>query len=121
MDQSEECAMKRVFCVIIWYNNVVGKSSVDFLPAGLIVLSLVTGFSYILIIVLLQELIVFPYRLQIIVRPWAYLMCSLLMVISKFCTTNRFLPSFIDETLNQHITDHFYLFCQWLNAHEPSE
>ena len=35
----------------------------DFL-AGLIVFSLVTGLSYILVIVLLQELTVFPYRLQ---------------------------------------------------------
>ena len=25
MKQTEECAIKRVFGVIIWYNNVVGK------------------------------------------------------------------------------------------------
>ena len=50
-NQTEECAMKRVFGFIILYDNVVGKWLLNF--------------SYILIVVLLQELIVFPYRLQV--------------------------------------------------------
>ena len=31
MNQTEECATKRVFGVIVWYNNVVGKCLLDFL------------------------------------------------------------------------------------------
>ena len=62
MNQTEECAMKRVFGVMIWYNNVGGKRLVDFL-AGLTVFSPITGLSYVLIVILLQELMVFPYRL----------------------------------------------------------
>ena len=64
MNQSKEGATKRVFCIIIWYNNVVGDSLLDFLAVGRIVLFLVTGFFYILIIALLRELIVFSYMLQ---------------------------------------------------------
>ena len=30
MNQTEECATKRVFGVIIWYDNVVGKRLLDF-------------------------------------------------------------------------------------------
>ena len=52
MNQTEECAMIRVVGVIICYNNVVAKGSLDFL-AGLAVFSPVTGLSYILIMVLL--------------------------------------------------------------------
>ena len=59
-----ECATKRVFGVINSYDDVVGKRLLDLL-AGLTVFSLVTDLSYILIIVLLQELTVFPYRLQV--------------------------------------------------------
>ena len=55
---------QRCHGVISWYNNAVSKWLHDFL-AGLTVFSPVTGLSYILIIVLLQELIVFPYRLQV--------------------------------------------------------
>ena len=64
MNQTEECATKRVLDVIISYDNVVGKCLLDFL-AGLTVFSLVTGLPCILIIVLLQELTVFTYGLQV--------------------------------------------------------
>ena len=57
MNQTEKCATKRIFGVIILYDNVVGKRLLDFL-AGLTVFPLVTDLSYILIIVLLQELTV---------------------------------------------------------------
>ena len=53
INQTEECATKRVFGVIISHDNVVGKRLLDIL-AGLTIFSLVTGFSYILIIVLLH-------------------------------------------------------------------
>ena len=51
MNKTEECKTKRVFVVIISYDNDVGKRLLDVL-AGLTVFSLVTGLSYILIIVL---------------------------------------------------------------------
>ena len=63
MNQTEECATKRVFGIIIWYDNVVIDILLDIL-AGLTVFCLVTGLSHILIIVLFQELIVSPYGLQ---------------------------------------------------------
>ena len=50
--------------MIISYDNIVGKQFLDFL-SGLTVLPLVTGLSSILIITLLQELKVFPYRLHV--------------------------------------------------------
>ena len=64
MNQTDECATKCVLSVIIPCHNVVGKRLLDFL-AGLTIFSLVTGLSYIMISVLLQELTVFPYRLQV--------------------------------------------------------
>ena len=72
MNQTEQCATKRVFGVMIWYNNVVGKRLLDFFAGS--VFSLVAGLSYVLIVILLQELIAFPCRLQyrFIVRPWVY-------------------------------------------------
>ena len=60
MNQTEECALKHVFDVITSY----GKRLLDFL-AGLTIFSLVTGLSYYLIIVLLQELTVFLHRLHV--------------------------------------------------------
>ena len=41
---------KRVFGVIIWYDNVIAKGLLDFL-AGLTFFSPITGSSYILIII----------------------------------------------------------------------
>ena len=64
MNQTEECATKRVSGVKIWYNNVVGKLLLYFLTS-LTVFSPITGLSYILIIVLLQEFMVFPIRFQV--------------------------------------------------------
>ena len=64
MNQAEECATKRVFGVIISYDNVVCKCLLDLL-AGLTVFSLVTGLYDILTNVLLLELTVFTYRFQV--------------------------------------------------------
>ena len=50
--------------MIMSYDKVVGKRLLDFL-AGFTVFSQATGLFYILIAVLLQELTVFPYRLQV--------------------------------------------------------
>ena len=49
MSQTEECATKRVFSVIIWYNDVVGSDYLIFF-AGITVFSPVAGLPYILII-----------------------------------------------------------------------
>ena len=63
MNQTEKCATKRVFGVIISYENVLGKRLLDFLASST-VFSLLTVLSYILIIVLLQ-LTVFSNRLEV--------------------------------------------------------
>ena len=67
---------KRAFGVIISYDNIVGKWLLDFL-AGITVLSLVAGYLiYILVIVLLQELTMFPYRLQVYCTSKGFIMIS---------------------------------------------
>ena len=64
MNQTEECVTKRVFDVMISYDNFVGKWLLDFLADLAGFLSSCRFILY-FAFVLSQELTVFPYRLQV--------------------------------------------------------
>ena len=61
--------------------------------AVLTVFSPITGLSYILIIVVLQELIVFLYRLQVYCVHGFIMMSALFKAILKFSATNHLFTS----------------------------
>ena len=71
MNQTEECAAKSAFDVIISYDNAVGKLLIDLL-AGLTV----TDLSYVLTIVLLQELTMFSLQVTSLLYLHGFIMIS---------------------------------------------
>ena len=71
------CSETRIRMIIL-YDNVVGKCLLDFITV-LTVFSLVTGLSYIFIIVLLKELTVCPYRFTSLLYVHGFIMMSQLL------------------------------------------